>query len=135
MIAGLLGVPLGSYLSQRLTKKYKRIDPIICAIGLLISAPLIAGAMILITENSTIAYTLTFLGQLTLNLNWAIVADILLVKYTKLFHFHICIYIYKSFLILCSNPTSVVNEIFYVIYFAFIMLFLFCWFALLIVDP
>jgi predicted MFS family arabinose efflux permease len=78
MCAGLLGVPLGSYLSQRLIKKYKRIDPIICACGLIISAPLIAGAMLAITANSTIAYILVFFGQLTLNLNWAIVADILL---------------------------------------------------------
>lgn len=83
MVAGLVGVPLGSYLSQRLSKKYKRIDPIICAIGLVLSAPLLAGAMLMITVNSTIAYILVFLGQLTLNLNWAIVADILLVRIQK----------------------------------------------------
>jgi hypothetical protein len=80
MMAGLVGVPLGSYVSQRLIKRYKRIDPIICAVGLIISAPLLAGAMLAITANSTIAYILVFFGQLMLNLNWAIVADILLVR-------------------------------------------------------
>ncbi|EFX84684.1 hypothetical protein DAPPUDRAFT_99565 [Daphnia pulex] len=47
MIAGLLGVPLGSFLGQKLRVRYQRADPIVCGMGLL-------------------------------NLNWAIVADILL---------------------------------------------------------
>lgn len=95
MSAGLLGVPLGTYLSQRLIKNYKRFDPIICAIGLLISAPLLAGAMILITANSAIAFTLVFFGQLALNLNWAIVADILLVRITETSY---CFYAFSIFL-------------------------------------
>lgn len=39
-----------------------------------------AGAMILVTANSTITYILIFFAELSLNLNWAIVADILLVS-------------------------------------------------------
>lgn len=78
MISGIVGVPLGSYLSQRLNKKNPRADPIICMVGLLLSAPLIAGAMLLITANATAAYVLVFFGELALNLNWAIVADMLL---------------------------------------------------------
>lgn len=81
MTAGILGVPLGSYLSTRLSKNYPRCDPVICAIGLLISAPLIAGSMLFVTSNSTIAYTLVFLGEVALNCNWAIVADMLLVRH------------------------------------------------------
>lgn len=81
MTAGIIGVPLGSYLSTRLGKTYPRSDPVICAIGLLISAPLIAGSMLVITSNSTLAYILVFLGQLALNCNWAIVADMLLVRF------------------------------------------------------
>uniref|UniRef100_U5EK81 Putative sugar transporter/spinster transmembrane protein n=1 Tax=Corethrella appendiculata TaxID=1370023 RepID=U5EK81_9DIPT len=78
MVSGIIGVPLGSYLSTRLNKRYRRADPIICAIGLICSAPLLAGAMLVVTFNTTLAYTLVFFGELFLNLNWAIVADILL---------------------------------------------------------
>lgn len=80
MTAGILGVPLGSYLSTKLSKKYPRSDPVICAVGLLLSAPLIAGAMLMVTVNSTVAYILVFLGEVALNCNWAIVADMLLVR-------------------------------------------------------
>lgn len=85
MTAGIIGVPLGSYLSTRLGKTYPRSDPVICAIGLLISAPLIAGSMLVVTANSTLAYILVFLGEVALNCNWAIVADMLLVR---LIHCH-----------------------------------------------
>lgn len=81
MTAGIIGVPLGSYLSTKLSKIYPRSDPVICAIGLLISAPLIAGAMLFVTVNSTVAYILVFLGEVALNCNWAIVADMLLVSF------------------------------------------------------
>nr|XP_016929908.1 protein spinster isoform X1 [Drosophila suzukii] len=78
MVAGLLGVPLGSFLSQYLVKRYPTADPIICAFGLLLSAPLLTGACLLVNSNSAGTYALIFFGQLALNLNWAIVADILL---------------------------------------------------------
>lgn len=60
--------------------KYSRSDPIICAVGLIISAPLLAAAMLLVTNSTWAVYTLIFFGELALNLNWAIVADILLVR-------------------------------------------------------
>lgn len=81
MISGIIGVPLGTYLTQKLKKDSCRNDPIVCACGLFISAPLIAGGMLLITENEMIAYVLVFFGEIALNLNWAIVADILLVSF------------------------------------------------------
>ena len=80
MSAGILGVPLGSYLSTKLSKRYPRGDPIICAVGLLLSAPLLAASMILVTVSAPLAYISVFLGQIALNLNWAIVADMLLVR-------------------------------------------------------
>lgn len=83
MTAGIIGVPLGSYLSTRLSKTYPRSDPVICAIGLLVSAPLIGASMIVVTANSTLAYLLVFLGEVALNCNWAIVADMLLVRLTS----------------------------------------------------
>uniref|UniRef100_A0A1Q3FXA7 Putative sugar transporter/spinster transmembrane protein n=2 Tax=Culex tarsalis TaxID=7177 RepID=A0A1Q3FXA7_CULTA len=78
MTTGIIGVPLGSYLSQRFNRKYPRADPYICAVGLIVSAPLLAGAMLTVSVNATLAYVLVFFGELALNLNWAIVADILL---------------------------------------------------------
>lgn len=78
MISGILGVPLGSYLSQRLIKQYPRIDPYICGMGLFISAPLFTLTVFLVTTSESLTYTCIFFGELALNLNWAIVADILL---------------------------------------------------------
>ncbi|KAH8400771.1 hypothetical protein KR009_000939 [Drosophila setifemur] len=78
MLAGLLGVPMGSFLSQYMIKRYPTADPVICAFGLLLSAPLLTGACLLVNSNSAGTYALIFFGQLALNLNWAIVADILL---------------------------------------------------------
>lgn len=80
MSAGIIGVPLGSYLSTKLSKRYPRSDPVICAMGLLISAPLIAASMLVVTWNSTLAYIFVFLGEVALNCNWSIVADMLLVR-------------------------------------------------------
>ncbi|KAK2580796.1 hypothetical protein KPH14_011530 [Odynerus spinipes] len=78
MTSGLIGVPLGSFLAQRLRVHWPNADPLICAVGLLISAPLIFFASITANKNDTLCYILIFLGQVSLNLNWAIVADILL---------------------------------------------------------
>lgn len=89
MLAGIIGVPLGSYLSTKLSKRYARCDPVICAMGLLISAPLIAASMLFVTVNSTLAYILVFLGEVALNCNWAIVADMLLVRFSRNFMFMI----------------------------------------------
>lgn len=80
MMAGIAGVPLGSYLSTKLSKHYPRCDPVICAVGLLLSAPLIAASMIFVTYSAPLAYLCVFFGEVALNLNWAIVADMLLVR-------------------------------------------------------
>ncbi|XP_064213413.1 protein spinster isoform X2 [Tribolium castaneum] len=78
MLAGLVGLTLGCYLSQIFKPKYPRVDPIICAAGLLISAPLLLGTTYAVTYNIVLCYVLLFLGQVALNLNWSIVSDILL---------------------------------------------------------
>lgn len=80
MISGVLGVPLGSYLSTKLRKKFQRIDPLICGFGLFFSTALFTASMFTANYNLIIFFTLVFLGQLAINLNWAIVADILLVR-------------------------------------------------------
>lgn len=78
MLSGLIGVPLGSLLAQRLRVVWPTADPMICGIGLLLGAPLIFFASITASTNGTLCYILIFLGQLSINLNWAIVADMLL---------------------------------------------------------
>ncbi|XKL68536.1 hypothetical protein PGB90_004027 [Kerria lacca] len=78
MCSGLIGVPLGMWLSQRLRAKYQQADPLICAVGLLLSAPLLYFASSLANVNITLCYILIFIGEVSLNLNWSIVADILL---------------------------------------------------------
>ncbi|XP_065347912.1 protein spinster isoform X2 [Cloeon dipterum] len=78
MLSGIVGVPLGATLAQKLRVNYPRADPLICAVGLLISAPLLFAASLTVTSNAILCYTLIFLGEVALNLNWSIVADILL---------------------------------------------------------
>ncbi|KAI5718991.1 hypothetical protein M8J76_003372 [Diaphorina citri] len=78
MLSGLIGVPLGSLLSQRLKHKYERADPLICAFGLIASAPLIFAALILADRSLAWCFVCMFLGEIFLNLNWSIVADMTL---------------------------------------------------------
>lgn len=78
MIAGLIGVPLGSMLAQKLRVYYTQTDPLICAFGLLISTPLVFFGIVMAGINSTACYILIFFGQVAININWSIVADMLL---------------------------------------------------------
>lgn len=80
MSAGLIGVPLGSYLAQRFRPTVPKIDPQICALGLFISAPFVYLAIVVAPTNGNWCYTFVFLAQVALNLTWSIVADILLVR-------------------------------------------------------
>merc|ERR1719150_2351804 len=79
MVAGIIGVPLGALLSTKLKLKFPRADPVICGIGLAITTflfflSLMWGA----EENIVLAFVLIFIGEISLNLNWSIVADMLL---------------------------------------------------------
>ncbi|XP_037041288.1 protein spinster isoform X3 [Bradysia coprophila] len=78
MLAGLIGVPLGSYLVQRLRPTNPKCDGLVCAWGLLVSAPLVYAALVVAPYNGKWCYLLVFLAQISLNLCWSIVADILL---------------------------------------------------------
>ncbi|KAH8416169.1 hypothetical protein KR222_009729 [Zaprionus bogoriensis] len=78
MGAGLIGVPLGSLLAQRLRDRYENIDPYICAYGLFISAPMVFIALIVPKLSGTLCFVFVFFAQVALNLSWSIVADILL---------------------------------------------------------
>lgn len=80
MTSGLLGVPFGSYLAQRLRPRYPDVDPIICACGLLLSSPFVYFALIVAKYSITWCYVFIFFAEITLNLCWSLVADILLVR-------------------------------------------------------
>ncbi|CAH0715602.1 unnamed protein product, partial [Brenthis ino] len=80
MAAGALGVPLGSALAQRLRARASDCDPLICGAALLASAPLVYLALVAVQRSAALCYLLVFLGMLTLNLTWSIVADVVLVR-------------------------------------------------------
>jgi hypothetical protein len=96
MLAGLVGLTLGCYLSQKLKPRYPKVDPIICGVGLFISAPLLLGTTFAVTYNIALCYVLLFLGQVALNLNWSIVSDILLVRNKNRLS-SIFFFLYKNF--------------------------------------
>lgn len=80
MMSGLVGVPLGTILGTTLIKRFPRAHPIICGIGLLLSAPAMCLAMLLAEYSSYATFIFMFVAELALNLNWALVADMSLVR-------------------------------------------------------
>ncbi|XP_076063225.1 lysolipid transporter protein spinster isoform X2 [Oratosquilla oratoria] len=78
MTAGLLGVPLGSFTGQKLRQKIQAADPLVCGVGLLLSTPFLIGAMAMAQTNTGASFAVVFFGQLFLNMNWAVVSDIVL---------------------------------------------------------
>lgn len=80
MMAGLIGVPLGSGLAQRLRLHYSSSDPQICAFGLITSAPFVYLGLVVAPYSTNWCFFFVFLAEVTLNLTWSIVADMLLVR-------------------------------------------------------
>lgn len=80
MLSGLLGVPLGSWLGTSLVKRFPRAHPIICGAGLLVSAPAMTCVLLFADGNFYAPFILMFIAEVALNLNWAIVADMSLVR-------------------------------------------------------
>lgn len=80
MLAGITGVPIGSLLAQHLRPNTPNCDPIICAVGLLISGPLVYCAIATTGFSLSSTLIIIFFAEVTLNLSWSLVADILLVR-------------------------------------------------------
>lgn len=78
MMSGIIGVPLGMFLSTKLKVRYPRADPIICGTGILVSALFLTAGMFCVKNHIIFSFILLFIGEIALNLNWSIVADILL---------------------------------------------------------
>ncbi|CAH0715603.1 unnamed protein product, partial [Brenthis ino] len=75
MLSGLVGVPLGAWLGAALVRRWGRAHALICGAGLLASAPAMGLAMLLTDQSFYAPFALMFIGEVALNLNWAIVAD------------------------------------------------------------
>lgn len=80
MVSGLIGVPLGAWLGAALIKRFPRAHPLICGAGLIISAPAMVLGILLTDYDRYSPFVLMFISELALNLNWAIVADMSLVR-------------------------------------------------------
>ncbi|XP_068146304.1 protein spinster isoform X1 [Drosophila tropicalis] len=78
MTAGVIGVPMGSILSQRLRVRFENCDPYICAGGLLVSAPMVFFALVVPRVSGALCFMFVFTAQVAVNLCWAIVQDMLL---------------------------------------------------------
>jgi hypothetical protein len=74
--AGLIGVPLGSYVSQTLRRNTPNADPLVSGFSLLVSVPVLYGGFILARTSLDWCLLFTFVAGLLLNCNWAIVSDI-----------------------------------------------------------
>lgn len=78
VVTGILGVTLGSIISRKLRDKVPNADPLICAVGMLGSAPCLFVAIILASTSIPATYVFIGIGETLLSLNWPILADILL---------------------------------------------------------
>jgi len=77
-LSGLIGVPAGSYVSQILRHKTPNVDPIVCAVTLLCSVPVLFFGFVSANYSLKLCYGLTFFAGLLLNANWSIVSDMTL---------------------------------------------------------
>ncbi|KAK1877262.1 Protein spinster like 1 [Dissostichus eleginoides] len=78
VVTGVLGVSSGVMISRKLRTRTARADPLVCAAGLLLSAPFLYLAIVFAQSSTVATYIFIFLGETFLSMNWAIVADILL---------------------------------------------------------
>jgi hypothetical protein len=85
MIAGPVGILLGATLAQRLRSKFPRVDPLICAVVVIIISQFIFATSLLSPLNDALCYTATFFAQLFLNLYWSMVANMLQVRTHRMF--------------------------------------------------
>ncbi|KAM4025825.1 LOW QUALITY PROTEIN: protein spinster homolog 1-like [Anomaloglossus baeobatrachus] len=78
VFTGILGVGAGVEISKRYRKVNPRADPIVCACGMLCSAPFLYLALVFADSSLVATYVFIFIGETLLSLNWAIVADMVL---------------------------------------------------------
>ncbi|XP_036381683.1 protein spinster homolog 3 [Megalops cyprinoides] len=78
VVTGILGVVIGTLIARRLRDRVANADPLICAAGMLCSAPCFFLAIVLAYKSIPATYVFIAIGETLLSLNWPIFADILL---------------------------------------------------------
>ncbi len=79
-LSGVLGLAMGSGLSAYLREKIKWIDPVICGVGLLAATPFLFAGVATVAQGVIVAFVVIFFGETFLNMNWAVIVDISLVR-------------------------------------------------------
>jgi len=69
-VAGVLGVWSGSFTGQKLRVRFPTADPLVCAWGMIISAPLLFWGLIMATGPQWATYTVITFAQWFMNVNW-----------------------------------------------------------------
>ncbi|OQR66258.1 protein spinster1-like [Tropilaelaps mercedesae] len=77
-VGGAVGITLAVYLSNVLRPRYSRIDPAICAGGLIVGVPFIMAAVLLASSVPGATWVFFFFGLTLLSLNWSVVPDMVL---------------------------------------------------------
>ncbi|XP_046653023.1 protein spinster-like [Daphnia pulicaria] len=78
IVSGITAVIVGAIMGMKLRSKYPSADALICGVGMLLSAPFFYGFLVAGTEPLYWIYILSFIALWFINLNWALVGDILL---------------------------------------------------------
>ncbi|XP_051891250.1 protein spinster homolog 1-like isoform X2 [Pristis pectinata] len=76
--SGIFAIVIGAVVSKTLRAKNPQADPLICAAGLLLSAPFLYLLIVLADQNIVATFIFIFVSELFIGLNWTIVSDILL---------------------------------------------------------
>ncbi|XP_062887570.1 protein spinster homolog 1-like isoform X1 [Mobula hypostoma] len=76
--SGIFAILIGAVLSKTLRSKNPQADPIICAVGLLLSAPFFYIGIVFAEKSIVTTFVCIFFGELFIGLSWIIVSDILL---------------------------------------------------------
>ena len=80
LMAGIVGLTLGSGLSYFLRPRFRWIDPIICGSGLILSAILLVITFVTMYNNIISAYIMMFFGLVCGFLNVAVTVDMSMVS-------------------------------------------------------
>lgn len=76
--SGVIGVLAGTCVAGFLRRYTTCCDPLVCAFGLVASAPFLFMALYLAPFNTPLTYVLIFVSETLLFLNWALVSDMLM---------------------------------------------------------
>lgn len=78
IVSGITAVVSGALMGIKLRARYPEADALICGIGMLLSVPFFYGFLVAGLEPLYWIYILSFIALWFINLNWALVGDILL---------------------------------------------------------